>query len=131
MKNIIHLSVLTALAINLTACYKQSDILGGEEYLKDNKNGLVSDCRGEFLSTKFKPSEADVFWKDNNLPRGTTQFVCKNGTAYLPKQATDCQGSLLYKREGGIQGFLQEYKLNATARNIRFACQNGQVVHVP
>ena len=99
--------------------------------LSDKDYGLVENCHGDLISTKLKPSDADKFWRDNNLPKGTTKFICKNGTAYLPKQATDCQGSLLYKREGGIQGFLQEYKLNATARNIRFACQNGQVVHVP
>ena len=80
MKSIIYLSVLTAVAFNLTACYKQSDILGGGEYLS-SKDGPVRDCYGEFISTKLKPSDADAFWKEDNLPKGTTQFVCKDGTA--------------------------------------------------
>ena len=29
---------------------------------------------------------AKFFWNGNNLPKGTTEFVCKNGKAYLPDQ---------------------------------------------
>ncbi len=27
---------------------------------------------------------AKYFWEDNNLPKGTTEFVCVDGKAYLP-----------------------------------------------
>ncbi|TCM60890.1 hypothetical protein EC844_13010 [Acinetobacter calcoaceticus] len=29
---------------------------------------------------------AEYFWKINNLPKGTTEFVCVDGKAYLPGQ---------------------------------------------
>lgn len=104
MKNIIYLPLLTAVAINLTACYKQSDILGGGEYLSD-KYGMVPDCNGELISTKLKPSDADAFWRENDLPKGTANFVCKNGRAYLPSKVTDCKGNLIAKQSGGIAQF--------------------------
>ena len=121
--------------LSLTACYKQSDILGGEEYLKDNKNGLVSDCRGEFLSTKFKPSEADAFWRENDLPKGTANFVCKNGRAYLSSKVTDCKGNLIAKQSGGIAQFkinnnFPKYENGEIVGYTIFNCQGSKVVAV-
>lgn len=126
MKNIIHLSVLTALAINLTACYKQSDILGGGEYISDKDYGLVENCHGDLISTKLKPSDADKFWRDNNLPKGTTKFICKNGTAYLPSKITDCQGSVITKQPGGLEKFKRDNSI--IKHNVRFVCQNDKAI---
>lgn len=124
MKNIIYLTVLTAVVANLTACYKQSDILGGGEYLS-SKDGLIRDCYGEFISTKLKPSDADKFWQENNLPKGTANFVCKDYKAYSLNKATDCKGNLIAKQSGGIEGFRSKYNLNNG--NMRFTCNNGTV----
>lgn len=128
MKNIIYLSVLTAVAINLTACLTQSDILGGNEYLSD-KDGALLDCNGQLISTKLKPSDADTFWKKNGLPKGNTDFVCKDFKAYEAKKATDCQGNLIAKHSGGVEGFRSKYNLNNG--NMRFVCKGGTVTPVP
>ena len=120
--------MLTAVALNLTACYKQSDILGGGEYLS-NKGGLIRNCYGEFISTKLKPSDADAFWKKNSLPKGTTDFICKDFKAYESKKVTDCQGNLIAKQSGGVEGFRAKYNLNNG--NMRFTCENGIVTPVP
>ena len=128
MKSIIYLSMITAVSLNLTACYKQSDILGGGEYLS-NKDGLIRNCYGEFISTKLKPSDADAFWKKNSLPKGTTDFVCKDFIAYESKKVTDCQGNLIAKQSGGVEGFRAKYNLNNG--NMRFTCENGIVTPVP
>lgn len=125
MKNVIYLSVLTAVAINLNACYKQSDILGGGEYLS-NQEGSVLNCEGKLISTKLKPSDADNFWRDNNLPKGTANFVCKDGKAYLPNKVTDCQGKVIAKRSGGLEGFKKESGIYKN--NVRFVCQNGKAI---
>lgn len=54
------------------------------EYLTDSKGWLVKDCNGQHISKKF---DGDVkFWQDNHLPKGTTEFVCRKGKAYLPNQ---------------------------------------------
>ena len=128
MKNIIFLYLLTAAAVNLTACYKQSDILGGGEYLANKENNLVTDCHGDLISIKLKPSSADKFWKENSLARGTTDFVCKDFIAYESKKLTDCQGNLIAKQSGGVEGFRAKYNLNNG--NMRFTCNNGTVTPV-
>ena len=130
MKEIIYLSVLTAVAFNLTACYKQSDILGGGEYLS-NKDGSVLNCEGKLISTKLNPSDADKFWRDNNLPKGTANFVCKDGKAYLPDKVTDCQGNVISKRQDGLKGFQVEHNLSSNGNNIFFGCSGSQVKIVP
>ena len=126
MKNVIYLSVLTVVAVNMTACYTQSDILGGGEYVSDKDYGLVENCRGDLISTKLKPSDADKFWRDNNLPKGTTKFICKNGTAYLLDKITDCQGKVIAKQSGGLEKFKRDNGINK--HNVRFACQNGKAI---
>lgn len=126
MKSIIYLSVLTAVAVNMTACYTQSDIIGGGEYISNKDYGLSQDCYGELISTQLKPSDADKFWKENNLPKGTTQFVCKDGKAYLPNKVTDCQGKVIAKRSGGLEGFKKESGIYKN--NVRFVCQNGKAI---
>ena len=80
MKNILICFGCTFL---LSAC--TFDILGTPKdsvYLRNSKNEIVIDCDGGGISKDF----AKFFWNGNNLPKGTTEFVCKNGKAYLPDQ---------------------------------------------
>ena len=120
--------------LSLTACGKlqnwNSDYLSGDrtDYLS-NDQGTVGDCQGFRLSTSDKPSAADRFWQANNLPKGTTEFICKDGKAYLPSKVTDCQGNLIAKQSGGVEGFRAKYNLNNG--NMRFTCNNGTVTPVP
>ena len=116
--------------LSLTACLDMSGALqGGGEYLKDDQGRLVGDCRGNNLSMELSISDADTFWQDNNLPQGTFDFVCKDGRAYLPSKATDCQGNLITKQSGGVEGFRAKHNLNNG--NMRFTCNNGTVTPVP
>ncbi|MGP9492411.1 hypothetical protein [Psychrobacter sp. AOP7-B1-24] len=126
MKNIIYLSVLTAVTVSLTACYKQSDILGGGEYISDKDYGLSEDCYGELISTQLKPSDADKFWQENNLPKGTTKFICKDDKAYLPSKVTDCQDNIIVEQSGGLERFKKDSGINKN--NVRFFCQNGKAI---
>lgn len=43
----------------------------------------VRDCGGGALPLS---GDAELFWRKNNLPKGTTEFVCVEGKAYLPGQ---------------------------------------------
>jgi len=43
----------------------------------------VRDCQGRALPIR---GDAESFWRSNNLPKGTTEFVCVDGKAYLPGQ---------------------------------------------
>ena len=55
------------------------------EHLKNSLGRLVQDCTG--TGRYIREGEvAERFWKENNLPKGTINFVCKNGKAYLPDQ---------------------------------------------
>ena len=40
----------------------------------------VRDCQGRALPIR---GDAESFWRKNNLPKGTTEFVCVDGKAYL------------------------------------------------
>ena len=60
----------------------------GTEYLKDKNGNNVRDCSYTLLSLR---GGATIFWEENNLPKGTTEFVCKNGKAYLPNQVPNDQ----------------------------------------
>lgn len=120
--------------LSLTACddlrnWNSSYLSGGSLSLSD-KDGTILDCRGDTLSVTGKPkSEAERFWQNNNLPKGNTDFVCKDGKAYLPSKVTDCQGNLIAKQSDGIEGFRSKYSLNNG--NMRFTCNNGVVTPVP
>ena len=135
MKEIIYLSVLTAVAFNLTACYKQSDILGGGEYLANKENNLVTDCHGDLISIKLKPSSADKFWKENSLARGTTDFVCKDYTPYSSNKVTDCQGNNIANQKGGLAQFkirnnFPKYSTGEIVSYTSFNCKNGKVIPI-
>jgi hypothetical protein len=83
--------ILCGLSIALTAC-----ILGGlgllpldvnrdNDYLRNKDGYIVDDCNGNSLSSDSLPTRR--FWQENNLPRGTLNFVCRDGKAYLPEKA--------------------------------------------
>ena len=107
-------TIVTTLAgvclLSLTACdtlehWNDGYLSGGGDYLSDDQ-GLVPDCQGNYIVTKHNTiSGADIFWQNNNLPKGTADFVCKDGKAYLPNEVTDCQGNLIAKQLGGIRQF--------------------------
>ena len=132
-------AILTGVCLlSLTGCsiiqgwgdnFSNGFLSGGGDYLS-NDQGLVADCQGDLIGTKHNSeSEADQFWQENNLPKGTANFVCKNGKAYLPSKVTDCQGNLISKQSGGVEGFRSKYNLNNG--NMRFTCNNGTVTPVP
>lgn len=78
-------SLVLSSSILLTACSASNfDILGtpkSSDYLTDKNGNKVFDCRGRAF---FKNStHARIFWSDNNLPKGTTEFTCVDGKAYL------------------------------------------------
>ncbi len=56
-----------------------------KSYLKNSLGRAVQDCTdtGRYIALGDSAKE---FWKENNLPKGTINFVCKNGKAYLPDQ---------------------------------------------
>ena len=70
--------------------YDMDFINNGEnlKYLKDKNGNNVRDCYHTLLTLR---GGAAIFWKQNNLPKGTTEFVCKNGKAYLPNQVPSGQ----------------------------------------
>ena len=138
---IVNIIISGVCLLSLTACGNlqnwNSDYLsGGTDYLSDN-DGMVPDCNGDHLNLTSKPiSEAERFWQANNLPKGTANFVCKDGKAYLPNKATDCQGNLIAKQPGGIAQFklnnnFPRYKNNGEiVRYTAFECEGSNVVPV-
>ncbi len=85
MKKLRLISIFS-LSICLTAC---AEMLGApvgikNDYLRDKHGEIVMDCDGSALSGNSLPTRR--FWDENNLPHGTTDFVCKGGKAYLPGQ---------------------------------------------
>ena len=126
--------------LSLTACTNlqnwNSDYLSGDrtEYLSDD-DGVVPDCQGFHLSTDDKPSAADRFWQANNLPKGTANFVCKDGRAYLPSKVTDCQSNLIAKQPGGIAQFklnnnFPRYESGEMVLYTAFECEGSNVVPI-
>lgn len=83
--------ILCGLSISLTACFLGSlgplpmDVNRDNDYLRDKDGYIVDDCRGQALSRAGE--QTNFFWDKNNLPRGTTNFVCRDGKAYLPEKA--------------------------------------------
>ena len=61
----------------------------GTKYLKDKNGKDVRDCNNVLIT--YRGGGREIFWKENNLPKGTTEFVCKDGKAYLPNQVPSGQ----------------------------------------
>ena len=55
-----------------------------QKVLLNIKGNIVRDCGGGALPIG---DDAESFWRKNNLPKGTTEFVCVDGKAYLLKDA--------------------------------------------
>ncbi len=140
MKNIFIVFILT---LTLTACGNKGalgeylfGISSSKNSLTDKDGASVSDCYNNFILKENAPE----FWKDNNLPKGTTEFVCKDYKAYLPNKATDCQGRLLTSYPNGIMGFKEQHNFPKYGPNsvspgqivgyTAFTCQNGQVIPI-
>ncbi|MGP9493418.1 hypothetical protein, partial [Psychrobacter sp. AOP7-B1-24] len=125
--------------LSLTACGTlqnwNSDYLSGGDYLS-NDDGMVIDCYGDLIGTNPNTvSAAERFWQANNLPKGTTDFVCKDGKAYLPSKVTDCQGNLIAKQPGGIAQFklnnnFPRYESGEIVLYTAFECEGSNVVPV-
>ena len=118
--------------LSLTACDSLQNLSsgylsGGGDYLS-NDQGLVGDCQGDLIVTKHNSkSEADWFWQDNNLPKGTTNYMCKDGKAYLLSKVTDCQGKAIASQPGGIMKFRRDNGFPDGYSYIAFTCANGKV----
>lgn len=65
----------------LTACgnWHYSMLGGYAKEVKDQHNKIIFDCNRQALY----PISAEKFWQENNLPKGTTEFTCIDGKAYL------------------------------------------------
>ena len=115
--------------LSLTACIKMDSktwIGGGGEYLK-NEQGMVGDCRGNNISMENQQAQAVQFWQKNNLPKGTTNYMCKDGKAYLLNKVTDCQGKLIASQPGGIMKFRRDNGFPDGYSYVAFICSNGNV----
>lgn len=81
--------LLSVITIFLTACsIDPLDVYnpnGHSEVLKNTAGESVSDCTGRGRALR-QGDDANQFWKENNLPKGTTDFVCVDGKAYLPSK---------------------------------------------
>ena len=118
-------------AYSLTACdtlqnWNSEYLSGGTGYLS-NELGSVGDCKGRELSIKGSISDADSFWQDNNLPKGTTNYMCKDGKSYLLDKVTDCQGKVIANQQGGIMQFRRDNGFPDGYSYISFICVNGSV----
>ena len=73
-------------ALFLTACNTKdwSPIKIDPEYLKRADGTKVRQCDGS--GVPLRNGGPEWFWEENNLPKGTTEFVCVDGKAYLPDQ---------------------------------------------
>ena len=136
---IISTTLVGVCLLSLTACGNlqnwNSGYLSGGEYLSDDQ-GLVINCYGNLISTKHNSeSAANRFWQANNLPKGTTDFICKDGKAYLPSKVTDCQGNLIAKQSGGIAQFklnnnFPRYESGEMVLYTAFECEGSNVVPI-
>ncbi|MDQ9010220.1 hypothetical protein RFI36_10780 [Acinetobacter gerneri] len=80
MKNIIFYLLVGTLA---TACIDFNTIptIDDKNFLLNKNGGIVRNCDGDILTKGWPGTQA--FWEKNNLPKGTTEFSCVDGKAYL------------------------------------------------
>ncbi|MGP9600957.1 MULTISPECIES: hypothetical protein [unclassified Psychrobacter] len=126
---IVNIIISGVCLFSLTACGNlqnwNSDYLSGGDYLSDDQ-GLVADCQGNYLGISNNLSDADLFWQDNNLPKGTNDYVCKDGRAYLPNKVTDCNGSIIIKKYGSIEKFRMVNNL-PDYTTVAFICEGSSI----
>ncbi|MFT5097081.1 MAG: hypothetical protein ACI9JO_001103 [Psychrobacter okhotskensis] len=120
------LALLSANIVWLSACLPPSGVFSGEqtEYLT-NDIGVLSECTtqtswktGERRFNPVPKSQANFFWKENNLPKGTLYYVCEGDKAVLPR---DCQGKSLTTPE--LRSYWKKYDLPVGLK--KFNCSSG------
>lgn len=123
LKNI----VCTAFLLCLVGCNSTNVNFDGAErdFLIGDRGGVISGCRAikdprtnEMSSMPIPKSHAKGFWEGYNLPKGTIDFVCRDGKAYLPK---DCQGNSLNRQQ--ILAYWHRYQLPKGL--VNFDCSTG------
>ena len=123
----IKLSLLVTSVLGLTACLGPSGQVFGDqvEYLENDSGNSVAECTtavswqtGEPLFSPIRESRANVFWRDNNLPKGTLYYVCDGDKALLPK---DCQGNSLTTPQ--IRRYWKKYNLPVGSKE--FDCSSS------
>ncbi|TCM60885.1 hypothetical protein EC844_1305 [Acinetobacter calcoaceticus] len=80
------MSILLVFSLMLQACVDMDILMTPDidSYLRDKDGDIVDDCKGDALYKKS--SRTNRFWERNNLSKGTIEFVCVDGKAYLPGQ---------------------------------------------
>ncbi len=87
LKYIYKIVLVSTLVLLIAGCSDFVDSFSPipRQKLLEHPNGSsVRDCQGGPLPLG---GEVEFFWKKNNLPKGTTEFVCVDGKAYLLKDA--------------------------------------------
>ena len=78
------LALFFGIVIIMSGCnhYNILPSIDDDKILTDKNGGIVRNCNGRMLTKDWPGTQA--FWEKNNLPQGTTEFVCVDGKAYLP-----------------------------------------------
>lgn len=120
------LALLSSSVIWLSACLPPTGQLFGEQvdYIRNDLGPLV-DCTTQTDWTTGKPayssvakSNAESFWRKNNLPKGTLYYVCEGNLAVLPK---DCAGNAL--TTPNLRRYWKKYDLPIGLEE--FGCSSG------
>lgn len=79
-----HIILLFTVLFSTVGCnhYNILPSIDDDKILTDKNGGIVRNCNGRMLTKDWPGTQA--FWEKNNLPQGTTEFVCVDGKAYLP-----------------------------------------------
>lgn len=82
----IRVVMVLQLVLFLSACNLAdwSPINKSPEFLRHPDGQIIRQCDGSGIA--MRGGAREKFWRDNDLPKGTINFVCKNGKAYLPDQ---------------------------------------------
>lgn len=81
------ISILVVCSLVLQACVDMDILMtpDSNDYLKGADGFTLSNCEGGSLSKKNN-AKNEAFWKKHNLPKGTINFICVDGKAYLSGQ---------------------------------------------
>lgn len=75
---------LLAVTLLITGCADFVDSFSPiyrPKYIKHPDGSTVLDCEGSGIKAGY---DAKLFWKEHHLRKGTTEFVCVDGKAYMP-----------------------------------------------
>lgn len=75
--------LLMFITTTLSGCFYYYDVNDDAniKVLKHKDGEVARDCDGSLIP--YRGGGRERFWKENNLPEGTTEFYCRNGKAYL------------------------------------------------